>query len=69
MLGRELDLLERGKEKRWPNQISKYPISHIDKLISVQIKWRKPPLIIPKEIEDGFEEWNNTTPATREKKI
>lgn len=24
--------------KCWPNQISKYPISHIDKLISVQIK-------------------------------
>lgn len=35
-----------------------YPISHIDKLISVQIKWRNPPLIIPKEIGDGSEEWN-----------
>lgn len=60
--------VDEGGGTSWTNQISKYPISHIDKLISVQIKWRNPPLIIPKEIEDGFEEWNKTTPSTREKK-
>lgn len=36
-----------GGRTSWPNQISEYPISHIDKLISLQIKWRKLPLILP----------------------
>lgn len=54
----------------WPNQISACTVSHVDKSISVQMKWRNPPLICSKVNWRRFwrTKWNSNSFDERKKK-